>query len=459
MPIYSVLPAKPLTGLLSSAPSAFGNWNSITTAFTGDNSHMQLAVKQQITGAATLGQPTSGYVYTPEAYPVVTFLYNSSGWNNSLSTNSGRTAACAFRTYVTNAGQGDCVAYNATAFVSSTLAGATSWLAEPAVSLFNGDMSAGANSVYLNPYETIVSDGGFGVTAIGNVNNLKRTSSSIPLGDEWWAGFRVQSQGSVAPDVAFSASGPFNIGLDLSYLTLPTSGTGNVPFNFVSAAITLKADQRIYMNATASDPFSESRFPSATGTSYIFYSSGNTGIEAVVGNQAAYLFTQTAAFIYSTTQIAQAQNNHWQFAGAGNGSNPVLSLIGSSDANVSATLTAKGTGQWLLANGNGTHLQVGSAAASIVDAALIQGSAAGSPGVVNYGVTGTDTDIDLLLSPKGAGLIKNAVALITTSNGASTAAFTANMVGSTGGPTTAAQNGWMKFKDSSGATCWLPVWK
>jgi hypothetical protein len=33
------------------------------------------------------------------------------------------------------------------------------------------------------------------------------------------------------------------------------------------------------------------------------------------------------------------------------------------------------------------------------------------------------------------------------------------MVGATGGPTTAAQNGWVKMLDSSGATIWIPVWK
>lgn len=55
--------------------------------------------------------------------------------------------------------------------------------------------------------------------------------------------------------------------------------------------------------------------------------------------------------------------------------------------------------------------------------------------------------------------LKTSTALITAVDGGSTAAFTANMVGSTGGPTTAAQNGWLKAQDDSGATIWLPVWK
>lgn len=59
----------------------------------------------------------------------------------------------------------------------------------------------------------------------------------------------------------------------------------------------------------------------------------------------------------------------------------------------------------------------------------------------------------------GGSVFQTLIALITATDGGATAAFTANMVGSTGGPTTAAQNGWVKMKDSGGATIWVPVWK
>lgn len=50
-------------------------------------------------------------------------------------------------------------------------------------------------------------------------------------------------------------------------------------------------------------------------------------------------------------------------------------------------------------------------------------------------------------------------ALRTATDGGSTASFTANMVGSTNGPTTAAQNGWVEMVDSAGNTFWVPIWK
>lgn len=57
-----------------------------------------------------------------------------------------------------------------------------------------------------------------------------------------------------------------------------------------------------------------------------------------------------------------------------------------------------------------------------------------------------------------AAVFKTTTALIT-ATGASTPTFGTNFIGGTGGPTVAAQNGWMKLKDSSGATVWMPVWK
>jgi hypothetical protein len=58
-----------------------------------------------------------------------------------------------------------------------------------------------------------------------------------------------------------------------------------------------------------------------------------------------------------------------------------------------------------------------------------------------------------------ASVFETMTALITATDGGSTASFTTNMVGSTDGPTTATQDGWVKMKDSSGATIWVPEWK
>jgi len=58
-----------------------------------------------------------------------------------------------------------------------------------------------------------------------------------------------------------------------------------------------------------------------------------------------------------------------------------------------------------------------------------------------------------------AAVFQTTTALVATGGGGSTAALTANSVGGTGQPTTAAQVGWIKMQDSTGATVWIPVWK
>ncbi|HUR87538.1 MAG TPA: hypothetical protein VMZ74_00490 [Ramlibacter sp.] len=325
--------------------------NSISSAAACDLSHVALPVTHSITGAATLGRPATGYLYTDNAYPLFGYLYNSSGWNNSPSSNNGRTAAAFSRVHVYQDGQGDAVAYNATAFIASACKpNATSVLACPAASLFNGDMSAARDSVFLNPYETVINDKGHGVAGIGNVNNLIRTSAKRPLGDEWWAGYRAQSKGGVGVDVAFSAAGSFNIGLDLSFAKLPSNGRGEAPFNCVSCAITLAPDQRIYLAAVPVDSSGLWRFPKSSGESWITYQNANSAVQVVTNNSTAALLKETHAFIYGSTQLAAASMNRFEFSGAAAGKAPAIRLVSASEKNVDGQLAALGSGSWSMAN-------------------------------------------------------------------------------------------------------------
>jgi hypothetical protein len=272
---------------VKSAPSSEGNHDSIDTAFNGDLSHSIFQVEHRITGAATLGQPATGYKYTFEAYPHYTVLFNSSGWNEATDGNDGRTAACAFSVKVSNAGQGDCVAYNANGVVMGTRAGSTSFLANPAASLFNGSLSGGEDGVYLNPREILMRDNGFDVAGIGDVVNMRRDNATGAK-DAFWAGYRPQSIGTEPIDVAYSASGEFTRGLDLVPVTFGTD----------KAAISMKAGDRIYLNATAAD----SRFANNFGDDYLHFA--NTGIETVVDGAVRQVVTANGVGIGTTPAAA-----------------------------------------------------------------------------------------------------------------------------------------------------------
>ena len=278
---------------IKAAPSALGNTASIDTAFNGDLAKCQFPVEHRITGAATLGQPTTGYVYTPEAYPYFTYVYNTSGYNQSTSSNVGRTAAVAYRTKVDNYGQGDAVAYNATAFVTGTKTGSTSFLANPAASLFNGDMTAGADGVYLNPYETALSDNGFDSAAVGLVNNFTRTVATGAK-SAVWMGYRAQSNGSATCDALISGTGKWITGLDFAMSSLD--------FGANKAAISLKGNDRIYLNnsATASGNLAADWRTTSFNGDYIVYSSALSGMNFVIGGTSKLQVTASQVTVASS---------------------------------------------------------------------------------------------------------------------------------------------------------------
>lgn len=293
---------------VTSAPTSTGNSSSINTAFNGDLSNSIFQIESRISGAATLGQPTTGYLYTTEAYPVYHYLENTSGWNQGTADNAGRTAAIAHQVQVYQGGQGDAMAFSGRVFVTGTRSGSTSFLANPAGSIIAGDMFAGAAGVYLNSQEFYLHDSGFDVAALGPVLNFDRTNATGAKG-AWWAGVRVQSLGSQPIDVGYSLFGPANFGLDVSFATI----TNN-------AAITMKANQRIYGNVSATDPTSLSRFPAGLGTGeWIEYNSGVSAWNFVAGNQsalqvsgsqvvanaAAFLHTGTTFGVFNTTPTGQ----------------------------------------------------------------------------------------------------------------------------------------------------------
>jgi hypothetical protein len=304
--------------LVDSAPSSTASRDSVNTAFNGDISGIQFPVEHRITGAATVGQPTSGYLYTHEAYPHYTHLRNESGYNHSTANNDGRTGVCAFQTKIDQHGQGDAVAYNALVFVTGTKAGSTNFLANPAGVILNGSIQAGAAGVYLNTVEFDMQDGGFDCAGIGTTTNLTRTVATGAK-SAVWMGHRVQSLGTQPIDVAYSATGSMKRGLDF------VPGT----FDASQAAIALKANQRIYLNASsvAAGNLQAGWYGNNAGSEFIDYDASSQSMRLVANNFAQLQLNGAG------TQIILAPNGTNARARANNSSFDVVS-----DFKVSASL-------------------------------------------------------------------------------------------------------------------------
>ena len=137
---------------------------------------------------------------------------------------------------------------------------------------------------------------------------------------------------------------------------------------------------------------------------------------------------------------------------ANTGSTPVLKTCGV-DANRALSLQANGTSAVNIGNStNGVSVQVGNCPSGVcANQVSLAGNAAGSrPGVA---AIGSDTNVDLGLTPKGTGVIVVGNAGSIAANGAVATALTS--VGPTGSHTTVQE--WLIIKNSSGTVRYIPL--
>lgn len=291
-----------------SYPTTFGDWSSVLTAFNGDLQFCQFPIEHRVLDTANVlpAGVTTGFYERPEFSPIPGYLYNTSGWNESTSSNVGRTAVAFMNLKIDHYGQGGAGGIAISTFVNSTRAGSTDVLANPAGYLIHGGATAGQAGVYLDCIEINATDNGYDVAAAGLVINLSRTVTTGAK-NAFWYGARVQSGAAGAIDTAYSLSGKARFGLDL------TGGT----FDSNKSSVTLKADDRIYWNATAGN-----LFPSAVGTTSFYYSSSLGALHAVVANVSALqiysnmvlsslAIRSEVEYRVSTLKVLGARNTGW----------------------------------------------------------------------------------------------------------------------------------------------------
>ena len=127
-------------------------------------------------------------------------------------------------------------------------------------------------------------------------------------------------------------------------------------------------------------------------------------------------------------QIAHTASsvNYLQVAGNATGNGPFMSAAGS-DTNINMFLITKGTGSHVFSSGGGQQFIITNTA-SAVNNLFVTGSATGSP--LTLAASGSDTNIDIKLTPKGTGVVQYGT-------------YTAGVV---------AQAGYITIKDAGGTT-------
>lgn len=104
------------------------------------------------------------------------------------------------------------------------------------------------------------------------------------------------------------------------------------------------------------------------------------------------------------------------------------------------------------------NILVGQGVSSSVNYVQITNAITGNAPIIAS--TGTDTDIDLILNSKGAGLVNigPASASVAVGGGSTPPLLATAGIGQAGQPTTAAQNSWLEIK-INGTASWIPVWR
>jgi hypothetical protein len=227
--------------------------------------------------------------------------------------------------------------------------------------------------------------------------------------------------------VAITAQGSDgNIGLNLT-----TKGTGG--FNFAANG----TSNSVFTGNSGTHFRVRTDIASASNFWEVFGSSASAILRSTSATQSGLIqsggtggiFIQTNA---GTTQAAVSHTasavNYVQVTGAATTAPPAITVQGS-DTNIRMNISSKGTESVdILTNNTGTRAAKFTYTASSVNWVQMTGAIAGSS--PSYAVAGNDTDIDLTLTPKGAGNVRFGT-------------YTAGIL---------AQTGYITVKDSGGTT-------
>lgn len=219
----------------------------------------------------------------------------------------------------------------------------------------------------------------------------------------------IQAVGATAGSApTFSVLGSdTNIGLNLT-----TKGTGAVTFTMNTGTLTASYD--------------------TAGNQTFVSGTGNVNWSSTAGGSQRFFTRGTSAQQFQVADAASAVN-YVQVTGGATGVAPTISSQGS-DTNVDMFVASKGSAWIYFRTAGSTTQAIVRHTASAVNRLTFTGSTAGNAPTI--GLDGSDTNIDLALTPKGTGLVRFGT-------------YTANMA--------LTVQGYIEIKDSGGTTRRLAV--
>jgi hypothetical protein len=371
----------------------------------GSDTNISLAIQPKGTGAINLAAGSSGVnISNGGTVTAITRTAGGSGYTGLI------TAAISAPT--TAGGVQATVAIGTGAITQAIVSGGTGYTVGNILNVSGGTV---INSSVQQIRVDAVSGGvitGISVAGFGQYTTLPTNPVSVTGGSGSGATFNLSNFSFVGSSITNAGSG---------YIEQPTitfsggGGSGAAAYATVGSNTTLRSiGSNINFNTPSGTGFGVSdagatsaQWWQAIGGAFtgILRSTGSTqnGLIQTSGTGGLFLQTNNGAqtqFVVSHTASAV---NYVQVTGAATTGSVVISSQGS-DTNVGLQLRSKGTGDINLMTAGGTNQVVVRNVASAVNYLSLKGSAAGN--MVPIQVEGTDTNIDLALTPKGTGLVR-----------------------------------------------------
>jgi hypothetical protein len=390
--------------------------NAVQFQTLGSDSNISLAFQPKGTGAIDLAAGSSGVnISNGGTVTAITRTNNGTGYTSfpsisiSPPTTAGGVQAVAtignmFNISATIQAGGTGYTVND---VLTPVGGTSDGVARLTVTSVSGGVITGISTTGFGTYSVLPTNpvsvtGGTGSSATFNLTyGVSTTGLSITN-----AGSGYVEQ----PTVSFSGGG----------------GSGAAAYATVGSATTVRGlGSNIIFNTPGGPAFRISDNSITTNGYFAAYGLSSAGQLFSIGSGTGFVGTSSTGSIdlgtnFGTTQMRVSHTasavNYVQVTGSATGSFPVISAQGS-DGTLGLNLYSKGAARINFFNNNGTNRQVsiGGNGATAVNYIGLDGSVSGSSPVVS--VAGSDTNIDLTLTPKGTGQVYSTGTAINSQNG------------------------------------------
>jgi hypothetical protein len=397
------------TNFLGIAGSATGQAPILSVASQSSDTNVSMAFQPKGTGAIDLAAGSSGVnISNGGTVTAITRTAGGSGYTGLI------TATISAPT--TAGGVQATVAIGTGAITQAIVNGGTGYTVGNILNVSGGTI---INSAVQQIRVDTVSSGvitGISVSSFGQYTTLPTNPVSVTGGSGSGATFNLSNFSFVGSSITNAGSGY----IEQPTITFSGGGSGASAYATVGSGTTVKSlNGTMSFNTPAGESVRINNGGFSTLTDYVELRGGSSvsGAYVTVGgstaNASLYLSSKASSNIqFYTNSFNQEQFrvshtasavNYVQVTGAATTGRPVIQVAGS-DTNIGITYTAKGTGIHAFGNGNGTQLVLQAGSTSSVNRIEITPTVTGSAPILSAG--GTDTNIDLALTPKGTGVVQ-----------------------------------------------------